>query len=203
MLTNDSSNECSIDFVKTEEVAIKECLRVEKTRERLYSLGLIGAYDSGISFGNVSIRYKKKNSYVTTATQTGEFPKLNAKYFSLIKKIDIDKLNITAIGSSKPNLESIIDGVLYRLDENINAVIHIKNEKIVNFLLDTSCLNMGYCSCKANEIIEDILKVYKSIDPMLNNVFIIKGEFDGAVVFGKSLKHAEKTLYRIINELLK
>ena len=50
----------SLKYTQTNDIALKECSKIEKVRSRLYALGLIGAYNNGIGFGNISIRYKKK-----------------------------------------------------------------------------------------------------------------------------------------------
>ncbi len=70
----------SLKYTNSSELALKECKKIESVRSRLFSLGLIGAYSDGIGYGNISLRYKKKNSFVITATQTGELPKLSPKY---------------------------------------------------------------------------------------------------------------------------
>lgn len=193
----------SLDFIKTDEVAVKECEKIEKIRERLFALGMIGAYDDGIGFGNISLKYKNKKSFVITATQTGEYPKLTPKYYSLVKKVDFKSFTTTAIGVSKPSSEAITHACIYDLDKRINAVIHVHNEKLWRFMLENDYLSTNDTPYGTPEMVEDVKDIYKNIDPLLNNAFVMKGHFEGVVTFGKSLKHAEKTLYRIIQELLK
>lgn len=193
----------SLKFTQTQEVAVKECEKIEKTRERLFALGLIGAYDDGIGYGNISVRYKKKSSFVITATQTGELPKLNPKYYSLVKSVDFDTFTTTAIGVSKPSSEAITHGCIYELDSKINAVIHIHNEKLWRFMLENDYLSTNDTPYGTPEMVEDVRDIYRTIEPMLNNAFVMKGHFEGIVVFGKSLKQAEKALYNIVQVYLK
>ena len=193
----------NLRYTKTDEITIKECTRIEKTRARLFCLGLIGAYSNGIGFGNISLRYKKKNSFVITATQTGEYPKLTPSYYSLVKKVDFKKFTTYAIGPSKPSSEAISHAAIYNLDSNINAIIHIHNKKIWNYMLENDYLSTNDTPYGTPEMVEDIKEIYKDIDPFLNNVFVMKGHEDGVITFGKSLKEAEKALYEIIRKLLK
>ncbi len=192
----------SLQFTQTDEVAKKECQKIEKTRERLFSLGLIGAYDNGIGYGNISLRYTKKNAFVITATQTGELPKLSPKYYSLVKNVDFKTFTTTAIGVSKPSSEAITHACIYELDARINAVIHVHNEKLWRFMLENDYLSTNDTPYGTPEMVEDVRDIYKDINPMLNNAFVMKGHFEGVVVFGKSLKQAEKALYTIVQELL-
>jgi len=192
----------SLKYTQTNELAIKECKKIESIRSRLFSLGLIGAYSNGIGFGNISLRYKKKNSFVITATQTGELPKLNPSYYSFVKKVDFKKFRTHAIGPSKPSSEAITHACIYALDKDIKAVIHIHNEKIWDYMLKNDYLSTNDTPYGTPEMVEDVKNIYKNIDPFLNNAFVMKGHFEGVVTFGKSLKDAEKTLYEITKKLL-
>lgn len=193
----------SLEFTPTKEVAVKVCEKIEKTRERLFALGLIGAYDDGIGYGNISLRNRKKGAFVITATQTGEIPKLSPKYYSLVKSVDFKTFTTTAIGVSKPSSEAITHACIYDLDSKINAVIHIHNEKLWRFMLENDYLSTNDTPYGTPEMVEDVRDIYRTIEPMLNNAFVMKGHFEGIVVFGKSLKQAEKALYNIVQEYLK
>jgi len=193
----------SLEYTNTGEMALKECKKIENVRERLYSLGLIGAYSNGIGYGNISLRYKKKNSFVITATQTGELPKLTAKYYSFVKKVNFKKFRTYAIGPSKPSSEAITHACIYSLHKDIKAVIHIHNEKLWDYMLKNNYLSTNDTPYGTPEMVQDVKDIYKNIDPFLNNAFVMKGHFEGVVTFGKSLKEAEKALYEIIEKLLK
>ena len=192
-----------LKYTRTKELAVKECNKIEKVRSRLYSLGLIGAYCDGIGFGNISLRYKKKNSFVITSTQTGEIPKLNPNYYSLVKKVDFKKFTTYAIGPAKPSSEAITHACIYGLDPQINAVIHVHNEKLWDYMLKNGYLSTNDTPYGTLEMVEDVKMIYKDIDPFLNNAFVMKGHFEGVITFGKTLKDAEKTLFEIIKKLLK
>ncbi len=193
----------SLKYTQTDEIAVKECKKIENVRARLFSLGLIGAYCDGVGFGNISVRYKKKDSFVITATQTGELPKLSPSYYSFVKKVDFKKFRTYAIGPSRPSSEAITHACIYNLDPDIKAVIHIHNEKIWDYMLKNDYLSTNDTPYGTPEMVEDVNYIYKNIDPFLNNAFVMKGHFEGVVTFGKSLKDAEKTLYEIIKKLLK
>ena len=202
-MINKNIDEYSLRYTRTKEIAVKECNKIEKIRMRLYSLGLIGAYCDGIGFGNISVRYKKKSSFVITSKETGEFPKLNPNYYSFVKKVDLEKFTVYAIGPSKPCDEAINHACIYDLDSQINAVIHVHNEKLWDYMLKNDYLSTNDTLWDSNKIVEDIKKMYKDIDPFLNNAFVLKGDFEGVVTFGKTLKDAEKALLEIIQKLLK
>lgn len=196
-----------IKFNETDEIALKQCNRIEKVRRRLHCLGLLGSHCNGRSYGNVSNRYKKKkNSFVITATQTGDYPKLSTKYYSLVKKIDFKKKVTYAVGPSKPSCQSGLHWSVYEMNPKINAVIHIYSEKLVEYMLENDYLcipNTDYHTFYSERILKDVKELYKNVDPFLNNIFLVTGELEGVVIFGKTLADAEKSLYSIINKVLK
>lgn len=199
-------NDENLKYNKTEEIAIKECNKIEKVRSRLHCLGLIGSYCNGRSYGNVSVRYKKKNSFVITGTQTGEYPKLSPSYYSLVKKLDFQKGLTYAVGPSRPSCQSGLHWSIYTIDSQINAIIHIYSEKVMEYMLENDYLtipNTNYKTFHSPTILKEVTSLYKNIDPFLNNIFLITGELEGIVVFGKTLGEAEKSLYTIINKVLK
>ncbi len=192
----------SLKYTNTSELALKECKKIESVRSRLFSLGLIGAYSNGIGYGNISVRYKKKNSFVITATQTGELSKLTPNYYSFVKKVDFIKFRTYAKGPNRPSSEAITHACIYNLHKDIKAVIHIHNEKIWEYMLTNNYLSTNDTPYGTLEMVEDVKDIYKNIDPLINNAFVMKGHFEGVVTFGKSLKEAETTLYEIIQKLL-
>ena len=192
----------SLEFEQTDIVALEECKEIEKIREDLFALGLIGAYSNGIGYGNISVRYEKNNAFVITATQTGALSNLKPKDYSLVQKVNFTTFTTTAVGSSKPSSEAITHACIYELDCNINAVIHIHNEKLWNFMLENDYLTTNDTPYGTPEMVEDVRAMYKNIKPLENNAFVMKGHFEGIVTFGKNLKEAKRRLYKIIQKAL-
>lgn len=193
-------------YNKTEEIALKECNKIEKVRARLYSLGLIGTHCNGTCFGNISVRYKKKDSFIITGSRTGDYPKLNPSYYSMVKKIDFKKPLIYSIGPSTPSIQSGLHYAIYDINPQINSVIYVYNEKILEYMLDNDYLSINNTThdyFRKEEVMRDVKNLYSNIDPFLNNMFIVTGDLEGIAIFGKTLGEAEKSLYSIIHKVLK
>lgn len=191
----------SLNFEQTNVLALEESAKIEEIREDMFSLGLIGAYSNGIGYGNISLRHKE-NQFVITATQTGEKENLKSSDYSLVTKVDFKTFTTTAKGQSKPSSEAITHACIYELDSNINAVIHIHNEKLWNFMLSNDYLSTNNTPYGTPEMVEDVRNIYKNIDPLLNNAFVMKGHFEGIVTFGKNLKEAKERLYKILHKMI-
>lgn len=192
----------SLDFTTKEISFEKEYSVLEECRERLYALGLIGAYSDGIGYGNISHRIDHTDTFLITATQTGELNKLSTNEYSLIEKIDFKSFKTTAVGMNRPSSECITHGAIYSLDKEINAVVHIHNAKLWNFMLENDLLSTNDTPYGTPEMVEDVINIYKDIDVLSNNVFVMKGHFEGIVSFGKNIAQAEKAVYEIIKRFL-
>ena len=103
---------------------------------------------------------------------------------------------------SQPSSECITHGAIYSLDKEINAVVHIHNEKLWNFMLENDLLSTNDTPYGTPEMVEDVINIYKDIDVLSNNVFVMKGHFEGIVSFGKNIAQAEKAVYEIIKKFL-
>lgn len=192
----------SLEFNQTAIDIKKEFEILETCRKRLYALGLIGVYEDGIGYGNISYRYKNSNEFVITSTQTGHLKSLKDEEYSLVNSVDFENFKTKASGKTKPSSECITHAAIYDLDENINAVIHIHNEKLWNYMLENSYLSTNDTPYGTPEMVDDVINIYKDISPLENNLFVMKGHFEGIVSFGKDINEAEIAIYKLVNKLL-
>ena len=52
------------------------------------------------------------------------------------------------------------------------------------------------------EMVKEIAGLYDTLDPMMNNAFVMKGHDEGIITFGKDIKEAEFVLYNILQAYL-
>ena len=192
----------NLEFKEDKLDITSEYRELEEIREELYSLGLIGAYEDGIGFGNISIKEEDSNAFIITATQTGHLSSLSQKDYSKVLDIDFKNFKTIACGESKPSSECITHGAIYKLDENIKAVIHIHNEKLWNLMLENNYLSTNDTPYGTIEMVEDVVSMYKNIKPLENNLFVMKGHEEGIVCFGSTLKEAKLKLFSLIKKNL-
>ena len=65
-------------------LASSEIAELNYWRNRLYRLGLIGQYDNGIGFGNVSKRGKIDKEIIISVPNTGGIPVLNESHYTTV-----------------------------------------------------------------------------------------------------------------------
>lgn len=195
----------SLEFKKSESIETKWVQEIESVRKDLFSLGVIGAYkESGIGYGNISQKFENSDfEFAITGTQTGDMESLEPKHYSIVTKIDFDKFTTYASGATKPSSEAITHGAIYQISPKIKAVIHIHCEKLWDFMLKNSYLSTNDVPYGSFEMVKDIKNIYKNIDALKTPLFVMKGHFEGVFLFGESLGEAKKTLFKLLNTLLR
>jgi ribulose-5-phosphate 4-epimerase/fuculose-1-phosphate aldolase len=193
----------SLEFNQSDPIDWNLCKDIEDVRVSLYALGLIGVYDNGIGYGNISQRVNDKE-FVITGTQTGDKSELEAKDYSYITDINLDTFKTIATGATKPSSESTTHATIYELDSSINGVIHIHSESLWRYMLKhEQYLKTSDVEYGTIEMVNDVKKIYSKIDALSYPAFVMKGHFEGIVTFGKTLKDAQIVLYKIIDSFLK
>ena len=76
---------------KVPAIAQAQIVELNQWRTKLYQLGLIGEYDNGIGFGNISIRLTHSSQLIISGTQTGGIANLTAQHYTKVTDFDWQK----------------------------------------------------------------------------------------------------------------
>ena len=175
----------SIEHQTTATPFFSDYEELEALRRRLFSLGLIGE-KNGIGYGNISMRYKGSKSFFITATQTGNQQRLTKEHYTYISKYDFNSFKVISQGVHKPSSEALSHAMIYAIDERITAVIHIHSLALWRFMISQDVLATR-AEYGTVEMIEEIAELYESLDPIQNNLFVMKGHEEGIITFGRSM----------------
>lgn len=170
-------------------------------RAIIFRLGLIGKdsrrYDN-LGFGNISQRFNAQNSqFIISGTQTGHIEYLHSNHYALVIKSCPQKNCLQSCGLSQPSSEALTHSVLYGLDKNIQAVIHVHSPEIWR---QTSLLKLPHItediSYGTVEMALAVEQLYQSGELQQTSLFTMLGHEDGVVSFGESLQEAAWELIR-------
>lgn len=168
-----------------------------KYRQELYHKKLIGVLETGIGYGNLSIRIPGTDNFIITGLATGKYPILNADHISLITNFDIPKNYVECFGNMKASSESLTHAAIYMSPFNINAVVHTHNKALWSKYIGkfpTTAKNAAYGTPEmAAEIVRIIMKPGRK-----EFVIIMGGHEDGIITFGKNLHAACGELYKLV-----
>ena len=167
-------------------------------RDEMYKLHLIGAYDNGIGFGNISIRKSYSNQFYISGSATGNFEKLNNYHYSLVTNVSIHENSLDCNGATIASSESMSHAVIYQNCSWVNGVIHIHSLSLWKKLLykvPTTAHDVKYGTPEMALAIIELLNNKETIE---QKIFAMAGHEEGIFVFGKDLKSAASVLLELI-----
>ena len=175
---------------KTSALPENQLAELNKARDQMYQQGLIGAYDNGIGFGNISQRWSEHH-FVISGSATGNFPKLNEQHYALVTHFDIDQNQVHCEGPIIASSESMSHAVIYQECPEINAVIHIHHLAFWKKLcgqIPTTSINAAYGS---PEMAREIIRLLQQTSVRTKEQFFaMAGHEEGLIGFGQNMATA-------------
>ena len=171
-----------------------EVIELNQWRAKLYQLNLIGQYDNGIGFGNISIRDSNPEWFIISGTQTGGIPLLTEHHYTKITEFDWQKNFVTCIGSIKASSEALTHAALYVANPETNAIIHVHHLALWQTLMNqvpTTNINSPYGT---PAMAEDIISLCHKHDTQKLKIIVMSGHKEGIITFGKDLAEAGNIL---------
>ncbi|MCD6598829.1 MAG: class II aldolase/adducin family protein [Bacteroidales bacterium] len=174
---------------------------INKWRSQMYSLNLIGAYENGIGFGNISVRVPETNNFYISGSATGNFKKTGPEHYVLVTNYNFDHNSLNCQGTIPASSESLSHAAIYEADEEIMAVIHIHNMEMWENGLDKFPTSNPKCSFGTPEIAMDIAGLLKNEATREKGIIIMGGHTEGILFFGKNLEGAGNTTLKYYKKL--
>jgi len=173
-------------------------------RRILWQLTLVGQSPErygGYGFGNVSQRIPPldapagQRQFAISGTQTGGMETLDASHYAVIKAYDPEANRVMAEGPVKPSSESLTHGMLYDLDTDIHAILHVHSPPIWQ---QASALNIPVTDTAVAygtpEMAREAGRLFRETDVLHKGIFSMGGHEDGIVAFGTTPGEAGKVL---------
>jgi ribulose-5-phosphate 4-epimerase/fuculose-1-phosphate aldolase len=181
-------------WVNKSSISAEEIKELNYWRNKLYRLNLIGRYDNGIGFGNISIRETRSNLFIISGTQTGGMPLLTEQHYTKIIDFDWQKNCVTCVGLIAASSETLTHGVVYLANPEVNAVIHIHHPKLWQQLINRSPTTDKNCAYGTPEMAIEMLRLCQVPEAKQQKIIIMGGHEEGIITFGSSLDEAGNIL---------
>jgi len=169
-------------------------------REILYNMDLIGAYENGVGFGNLSMRIKGGNQFIITGSATGEIPDLEPSHYIKVNSFNIEDNAVQCVGSLKASSESLTHAAIYSADPGANAVVHVHSSELWNELIykvPTTNPAMDYGTAG---LAKDILRLFKDSDVYEKRIIVMAGDRSGILTFGNDMDEAVNVLLEYLKK---
>lgn len=172
--------------------------KINACRDKLYRQNLIGVNSDGIGFGNISIRHNK-NSFIISGSGTGAIPQLTNEHYTTVTTYNIAENSLTAIGPIIASSESLTHAIIYELDPTANAVIHIHNIVLWEYLLKQFPSTDAKVTYGTQEMAQEVKRLFAEKNLSQIKIFAMGGHEEGVIAFGKDCDEA----YTIVSNALK
>lgn len=186
------------NWIETEALAEEVLPDLMEWRDRLYSLGLIGVYENGIGFGNISIRLGKSPQFIITGTQTGHLAHLTPEHYTLVSDFSWQQNWIICRGPIKASSESLTHGALYSHQPEIGAIIHVHHPqfwKQLMFQVPTTQPDVPYGT---PQMAAEMFRLFTEENLASEKILVMAGHEDGFLSFGHDLSEAGEVLLRYV-----
>ncbi len=172
-----------------------ELEELQHWRQEMYRAGLIGAYDNGIGFGNISRRWGISERFVISGSATGNFPVLGPEHYCLVTQVDIDQNTLWCEGPLLASSESMSHAMVYRVLPWVNGVIHIHHLEMWRRLLHQVPTTDAAATYGSPEMAYSIINLIHTTDLPQRRIFVMEGHQEGIFGFGKDLAEAAAVIF--------
>jgi ribulose-5-phosphate 4-epimerase/fuculose-1-phosphate aldolase len=204
------------NWINTSSISRDEIRELNRWREKLYQLNLIGQYDNGIGFGNISIRdaentalatessraqHNQSTHFIISGTTTGSIAHLTEKHYTRVIAFDWDKNSVTCVGLIKASSEALTHAAVYVANPQVNAVIHVHHRQLWQQLIDRVGTTQKNCAYGTPEMAKEIIRLCQERRVKEQKIIVMSGHEEGIITFGNSLDEAGNILLNYYNRL--
>ncbi|WP_421949624.1 class II aldolase/adducin family protein [Phaeodactylibacter xiamenensis] len=163
-------------------------------RQELYEMGLIGAYENGIGFGNISCRAENGGLFYISGSKTGNFAELDSRHYALVTDVGAPENRLSCTGPIIASSESMSHAVIYEECPDVNGVIHVHDFHLWKSLMHEVPTTEASAPYGSPEMVESIRRLLVEADLKACKIFVMEGHEEGIFTFGKDLAEAMAVL---------
>jgi len=180
-------------YTKAPAIKTPHWAELNNARTKLFSFGLLGVNPQGVSFGNVSMRFKG-DEFLISGTATGVAPELTPAEYCLVNSFDLAQNRIVSTGPIRASSEAMTHGAVYRSCSGANCVIHVHSGIIYRGMIRDGCLATDKDAVYGTP--EIALALAKCVQELGTDegVVYMAGHDEGIIVWGPTVERALKLI---------
>ena len=165
-------------------------------RQELRRLGLLGVDESGVGFGNISLRDGATDSFYITGSGTGALPALTLRDYSKVVAWDFERNWLRCEGRVIASAESLTHAAVYSMDAEVGVVLHGHDDALWHDLLGQGWATAVDVPYGTPEMAREVQRLFRETGVRTTKLFAMTGHADGIVVFGQDFRHVLAALAR-------
>jgi Ribulose-5-phosphate 4-epimerase and related epimerases and aldolases len=189
------------DWTQAEPSVAESIADLMEWRDRLHELGLIGVYDNGIGFGNVSVRGGNSCQFIISGTQTAHLPRMGPESYCTVTEFDLEQNFLGCRGPIPASSESLTHAALYLHRDDVGGIIHVHNPKLWRQLLFKIPTTRKEIPYGTPGMALEMFRLFEEENLGDRKILAMAGHEDGIICFGGSLDEAGQVLSAVMNEI--
>ena len=177
-------------------IAESDIQELNPWRNRLYQLALIGEYDNGIGFGNLSLRIPNSHQLIISGTQTGGLSELTSQHYTKVTEYDWQQNYVVCQGTIKASSETLTHAAIYQALPKVNAVVHVHHQQLWEQLLDRVPTTNPNSAYGTPEMAREIIRLCQQPLTQQQKLIAMSGHEGGILTFGADLSEAGAVLLK-------
>jgi hypothetical protein len=169
-------------------------------RDVLFNMDLIGAYENGVAFGNLSLRAGQTSKFFIPGEATGAISILEPVHYIRIDGCNFNENALKCSGPLKGSSESLTHAVIYQADPGTNAIIHAHSIELWESLKGKVPSTDVQYLFGTPGMAGDIFRLFKETDVIEKRIIVTEGEKAGLLAFGNDMDEAINILMSYINK---
>lgn len=184
----------SYELLETELARFVGFDELNACRRRLQQLRLLGVDESGIGFGNVSVREGETNYFFITGSGTGRLPTLTLRDCARVTAVQFECNWLRCEGLVVASAESLTHAAVYFADEEAKAVIHAHSDELWTELCRAGATTSRAIEYGTPAMADEVERLFRESDVRHRKIFAMGGHEHGVVAFGATLPDAFSAL---------
>jgi len=180
---------------------VEELASLIEYRDILYRCKLIGQYDDGVAYGNISQRIGESDRFYISGSATGGIKKTGNRHFSRVDDVDIDSNRLWCTGPVIASSESMTHAVLYQTSAATNGVVHVHNRQLWESLIDVVPTTPAGVAYGTPAMARAMIDLFETGNLDQYKILVMAGHEEGVFTFGDSLEDAMQTLMQHYKEI--
>lgn len=156
-------------------------------RQELRQMGLLGVDESGIGFGNVSLREGATDSFYITGSGTGVLPELVLQDYAKVVAWDFERNWLRSEGRAIASAESLTHAAVYSMDADARAIVHGHDEPLWQSLRERGFATKSDVAYGTPEMAREVQRLFRERDVRNRKIFAMAGHQGGILAFGRNL----------------
>ena len=163
-------------------------------RQELRRLGLLGVNESGIGYGNVSLRDGTTDSFYITGSGTGVLQSLGWQDYAKVVAWDLERNWLRSEGRAIASAESLTHAAVYSMAGEVRVVVHGHDARLWQSLCKRGVATNPAVPYGTAQMAREVQRLFGEIDIPNGKVFAMAGHEDGIVAFGQDFRQTLATL---------